>query len=88
MTTGEMSNLPSAQGAATPFVSKVVSAGLSPPESDSFVPIYFFSCPEITQYPESIFVFSIPHFPFLAKEMEPFPSLFEEKKKLCTMKTD
>lgn len=77
-------------GATMLFVPKVISVALCPLESNSFVPIYFFSCPEITQYPESIFIFSFLTITltFLAKKNGAFLFSVSRRKKLCTMKVD
>lgn len=79
-----ISNLPSArEGSWTMFLSpKSFLWGFLTQESNSFVPIYLFSYPEITQYPESTFYFSFLAiaFFFLASEMEPFPLSMKEEK--------
>lgn len=67
------------------FVPKVTSAGLFNSESNSFVPIYLFSYPKITQYPESIFLF----YSLLSSSWLRKRNLFQSKrKKLRKMKAD
>lgn len=71
------------------LVLKVISVGPSDSESNSFVPIYFFSYPEITQYPESIFLF--PSLLLLSSSWLRKWSLFlfkSKRKKLGKMKAD
>lgn len=52
------------------FAPKVIS---STQESNSFVPIYFFTFPEITQYPESNILLKFLAVISLAKETMPHP---------------
>lgn len=68
---------------------KSFSVGGSDSETYSFVPIYFFPYPEITQYPESIFFF--PSLLSLSSSWLRKLSLFllqSKRKKLLKMKAD
>lgn len=64
------------------FVPKVLSVEGSDSETYSFVPIYFFPYPELTQFPESIFIF--PSLLSLSsswlRKLKPFPPLIKEEK--------